>query len=160
MTKRSAFDLAAMTAGRIVPGDKLPPPKDLTAKERKVWVSIVDPLPSGFFTLEMTPLLRSLVKAIMYARSLEAVVDRLMPEAESWPAHDERWAQVDARMREVRAWHTEIVQLSRALRLSKQARYPAVKADAATRRTATTAPRPWENWRGGTAAGDRALEVE
>jgi hypothetical protein len=168
MTRKSTFDLMATAAGRLVPGEKLLPPKGLKSAERKRWASIVDPMPTGFFTREMTPQLRALVKAIGYAERLEAVVDRMGEGSESWAVGDERWPQLHAQMKVLQSWNSEILRWSRALRLTKQARYNAVKADAATKRTTTTAAKPWEGWRDGVTgdrgpsasdrSGDRALD--
>lgn len=145
---KGAFDKAVTLTGRMVPGEKLQPPADMGPEDCRRWNAIVGPLPAGFFSAEMIPQLRCLVKAMRYAERLQAIVDGLSEEAQGWPSNDDRWHNFHGQMKELRGWHGEILRWSRTLRLTPQSRYTPVKAHARTKRSTAPTAKPWEVWRG------------
>ena len=110
--------LAPSAAGPIIPGQREPPPEDLTPKQQAIWVEIVADLDRDWFS-ETRPLLKELVCHIDYARELASLLRQHGRQTSS------------------------IANLSTKLRLTPQARQSARGADQVRRRTGT---RPWERW--------------
>lgn len=133
-------------SGRLVPGQKLPPPPDLTPEETAEWWKIVDPLPPGWITAEHDGLMRDLCRHTVIARKLGEVVNRMLTDLAGTPPEDQRWSVVSGIMDQHRGASRLVIALSRSLRITKQSQYrPQVAAAKAKKGTATTT-RPWEDW--------------
>jgi hypothetical protein len=133
----------AVAAGRVLPGERLAPPPDLSDVERAEWNRILEPLPPGFITAEHTTLLRELVRCTVFARQIGAMIERQMAEVADLPPDDERLCRVQSMIRTHGFQVEKIVLLSRSLRITKQSRYE--KTAAPTKRT-TAVSKPWNDW--------------
>jgi hypothetical protein len=134
---------AGIAAGRILPGERLAPPGDLSDAERAEWFKITTALPAGFLSTEHTSLLRELCRVTVFAARLGTTIETAMADMADVPPADKRWAKVQTLMRSHGEQLTTIVRLSRALRISKQAREG---RDQRSTRRATSALMPWNDW--------------
>jgi hypothetical protein len=139
--------LTASTAGPIIPGQREPPPEDLTPKQQAIWREIVTDLDRDWFG-ETKPLLKELCCHIDYARQLAAGIEQVRGRLADLPvgSAEERAMsrQLASLLRQHGRQSSSIANLSTKLRLTPQSRQSARGADQVRRRTGT---RPWEGWR-------------
>jgi hypothetical protein len=138
--------LAPSAAGPIIPGQREPPPEDLTPKQQAIWVEIVADLDRDWFS-ETRPLLKELVCHIDYARELAAGIERVRSRLAGVPVGSAQERAISRELASLLRQHgrqtSSIANLSTKLRLTPQARQSARGADQVRRRTGT---RPWERW--------------
>ena len=135
----------AIESGRMLPGQKLGPPADLSDEERAEWVKIVEPLPPGWITAEHDAIMRDLCRHTVIGRRLGEVVTRMTGELAEWSSDDPRWEAFNRMMAEYRAESRLVIALSRSLRITKSAQWrPVVDARRAQKETATLTP--WNDW--------------
>jgi hypothetical protein len=135
---------AAGRSGMMLPGERLAPPDGLTAEEQDEWTRLVEPLPPGFVTAEHTTMLRELVRCTMFARRLAEKIEAMLETAAAVPAQDSTWGTMQELMKSHGTMVEKIIKLSRALRITKQARYDAVVSK--TKRQTAAPIKPWNDW--------------
>ena len=138
-----------IATGRLLPGERLPPPPDLSDAERAEWERITAPLPPGFLTLEHSNLLRELVRVSTFAARLGAITERMLEDVADAAPDSPRWRKVQEIMRTHGFLVEKIVLLSRSLKLTKQSRWDN-KSKHANRHASATPP-PWLDWPGAKA---------
>jgi hypothetical protein len=72
-------ELNRFTAG-IIPGERPPPPRELTEEQAAIWVDLVNQVPVGFFEVQSYPLLMQLCRHIQDANFLRTRIDLMMKE--------------------------------------------------------------------------------
>ena len=144
--------------GPIVPGsERLPPPDELRAVERKIWAAITARMPADWFTADTSPLLKQFCRHIALADGLMVEIGALEQELETLRGSPEpdrkRTFEVKEEMHVLMRLHgfesDRIANIGTKLRLTNQSRYRAeVAKDQHDTRAASGAPgpKPWENW--------------
>jgi hypothetical protein len=132
-------------SGRLIPGERLPPPADISPEEREEWERITEPLPPGFITSEHRTMMRELVRVTVFTRRLGEMIDRLLADCRDLAADDERLCRLQAMMKTYDSQIDKLVLLSRSLRITKTAREDRGKASRMAKRVNAKA-RPWHDW--------------
>jgi hypothetical protein len=123
--------------GPIIPGEKLPPPPDLTPDAAAEWIKIVDGCPAQFFGPENGFLLAELCSHVAYSKSLRAAIERAKGTDDS---------KAVARLLRLHGEQSQrIASLSTKLHLAPSSRYRPEKAERAARGEGDTAVRPWDD---------------
>lgn len=132
---QAALEVAAPTEIRPV----AEPPAVLTDYEASVWQQVVATKPAEWFQKDTEQLMISYCRHASQAAVLDEEIGRLEPEWLSTDGGLDRYRKLlDMREKQTRAINT----LSRAMRLTQQARYDTQKAAVADRK-ATAAKKPW-----------------
>jgi len=137
--------------GPIFPGQREPPPKDLTPKQQAIWRSIVADHDRQWFS-ESYALLTELVCHISYAREIATSIETVRQRLAAAPTGSKEEVtlsrQLASLMRQHAKQSSSIATLSTRLRLTPQSRQSARASDQIRRRTAP-GRRPWEGWERG-----------
>lgn len=112
-------------------------PAELTDDQARVWQSVVDARPGGWFTADTHPSLVAYCRHVVEARRIDALVDGFKPE---WMENPEGLTRYE-RLLKLRELQTRaITSLARSMRLTHQAQY---RPDSKANRAVKTI-RPWE----------------
>jgi hypothetical protein len=148
----------------IIPGQRMPPPPELSAEQATIWDRIIGALPQGWITDGSAPLLVQLARHIDFSDRLSRDIDRVQSEIaalESEPADDAKAeARKVARVRKAKAFHMGLLRahgvqsnaigrLSQKLRLTKLSQYMRSAEAAAIAARNAPAVKPWEGWESG-----------
>jgi hypothetical protein len=153
------------TARPLIPGEKLPPPAELSPAQALVWRRIIDPLPTGWITAENSFLLVALCRHVDHCDRLAIDIEAARSEAASAASEASAAESVNARKaaetRRRRAQSRElallrlhvlessaVARLSQKLRLTKLSRYTR-DAEGAAIAARNAGPQPWNDWGGG-----------
>ncbi|MGE0803714.1 MAG: hypothetical protein AB7G13_22395 [Lautropia sp.] len=118
-------------------GERPPAPRDLSDRQRALWIDITAAKPASWFTRDQLPLLRALVAHCESFERIEAEI-RTAGALDTGERLDWFGKLTKLRDRESRA----VKSLSVALRLTNQSRYTPGAAGTAARKPA--GPAPWE----------------
>jgi hypothetical protein len=132
MARKSTAALSV--ARRIVPGDRLPAPPELSSDERGLWEKVVDSKPAEWFAEDSRPVLTEYVRAAVMCDRLAGLIDRAIDEGS-----DGVGDLLLARDRESR----RLANLATKLRLTQQSRYTPQSAATVDRRV--QGARPWQS---------------
>jgi hypothetical protein len=99
-------------------GHRLPPPADLTKRQRDLWRRVVDALPPGFVSPDQQPMLVSYVRCLDRVDVLERALDGLDPLG----------AQYADLASTLSGQLAKMLALARSLRLTNQARTNSITA--------------------------------
>jgi hypothetical protein len=157
------------SAPPLVPGQKLPPPPELSPEQVAIWNEVIAPLPSGWINGGSEPLARVLCQHIAFSDGLCRDIELARAEltaALAEPATDAKEEKAKAvRCRKARAQVLSlsrahllqtgaIARLSQKLRLTKLSQYMRSSEGAAiAARSMPSGPEPWNDWRGGNGGG-------
>jgi hypothetical protein len=136
--------------GPIVPGERQPPPPELTSEEQRIWVDISASMPWDWFTADVRPLLTELCRHVVYARFLAAEIDAVrqrLGEVERWGGEYDKWRAELSKLMRAHALQSErISQLATKLRMTNQSRYQARGGEQNRRTVSGAVEKPWETW--------------
>lgn len=135
MAKKSAASLSVVA---VKPRDsRLPPPANLTQRQKELWLEIVASKPADWFTPDAQSLLLGYVKAIASHEILSARVDAVEAQGgmEDMKDEDRLYAMLERQARLVQSFATK-------MRLTQQARYTTTSA--ATKAAKASGGRPWD----------------
>jgi hypothetical protein len=149
----------------MIPGAKLPAPPELSAAQAAIWDRIVNSLPAGWITTSNAPLMTELARHISFAdqlagdieaarAELAAAVAVIADDVKAQKAKAARCRQARALLLSLTRAHLlqsgAVARLSQKLRLTKFSQYTrSAESAAIAARNASTAPEPWNDWRGG-----------
>jgi len=136
MAKKSAASMSVVAS--IKPRDsRLPPPANLTERQKELWLEIVASKPADWFTVDAQSLLLGYVKAITSYEMLSARVDAVEAQGgmEDMKDEDKLYAMLERQARLVQSFATK-------MRLTQQARYTTTSA--ATKTARASGGRPWD----------------
>jgi hypothetical protein len=136
--------LVSSADGPIIPSKREPPPKDLTPKQRAIWVEITNDLDRDWFS-DTAHLLKELVCHIDYARMLAGGIEAVRGQLVGLPLGSKEERAMSRQLATLLRSHGKqsaaIANLSTKLRLTPQSRQSARRADQVRHRTGS---RPWE----------------
>lgn len=136
MAKKSAASMSVVAS--IKPRDsRLPPPANLTERQKELWLEIVASKPADWFTVDAQSLLLGYVKAITSYEILSARIDAVEAQGgmDDMKDEDKLYAMLERQARLVQSFATK-------MRLTQQARYTTGSAATATSRAGKS--RPWD----------------
>lgn len=135
MARKSAAALSIAPAG--APDRRLPPPSELTARERELWESVIASKPADWFDEDSAPVLKEYVRAAVTCDRLSVAVNLALASGDiGEAAHADKLLL--SRDREAR----RVAALATKLRLTQQSRYTPQAAATANRKAAGR--RPWQ----------------
>jgi len=139
-------DLLPSVTGPILPGERDPPPSDLTPKQQAIWRGIVADLDRDWFG-ETKPMLKELCAHISYAREIAGRIEEVRQRLDALPIGSKEEATMSRQLASLLRQHgkqsASIANLSTKLRLTPQSRQSARGSDQKRRRTGWTGRRPW-----------------
>jgi hypothetical protein len=137
-------DLVRSATGPILPGEREPPPEDLTPRQQEIWRGIVADLDRDWFG-ETKPMLKELCAHIDFAREIAGRIETVRQRLDGLPVGSKEEAAISRQLSGLLRQHgkqsASIANLSTKLRLTPQSRQSARGADQMRRRTGT---KPWE----------------
>jgi phage terminase small subunit len=159
---RSSADRA--TDAAVIPGARVPPPKELEPEAAKIWNEIVGRLPPDWITNETKPLLKEYCRHSLYAdsfaRDIEMVRAHLTALNAALPPEDSRLKPKPATLKAIRVTTSNLLELHRAhgyetdrmitlatkMRFTQQSKYFPDKAASKSKTSASAGPKPWHDW--------------
>jgi hypothetical protein len=136
---RKSSDSLSTSVVSIVPGERPPPPEDLTDEQAAIWQSTLARMPADWATPEIWPALKQLCRL----ESISAMLGRELAEIERGTLKDPEGFK---RFGKVRDWHEKegraITSLMTKLRVSPQTRYDKFRANTAYK--SAVKKNPWE----------------
>jgi hypothetical protein len=140
--RKSAESLSAITR---IPGQRPPPPAELTKEQAEEWRGIVSTKPVEWFSRDSQAILCELCRNIVMARRIAEQIDAFPMEMLSGEEGLNRYKTLGAMAER----HGRLIAtLSTKLRLTPQSRYEPSVANTAAKNSAaagTGAARPWES---------------
>ena len=133
--RKSAASLAVI----LPEHQRLPPPADLPAEQREIWVRVVANKPVDWFTADHLDMLRSYCRHVAYANTLAMALDQItvemLADREQLSAHEALYRMHERETRAAAQWATR-------MRLTHQA----LDKKIAARKTLAHQPSkvPWE----------------
>jgi hypothetical protein len=145
MSRKSAEQMTAVVP--IIPGEREPPPAELSAEAQATWRSITEALPHDWFLPEARPMLKELCRHVHYADFLADVISEALESQKPHSGEEgDGFADLLSLMR-AHGYQTErIGNLATKLRLTNQSRWSSARA-ADQQRRRTGGPRPWDDWK-------------
>jgi len=136
--RKSAASLAVVDLMSSVA--RVPPPSELTAAERNLWLATVNSKPAEWFGDEHVPMLVEYVRHVSSADMLTKQIQEFEPE---WMKDDDGVRRLKNLMA-MRAREAQcIVTFARSMRLTQQSSYDKVRAASAGSKV-TRSLKPWQ----------------
>lgn len=142
MAQRGRKSAVALSAVSTIPGQRPPPPAELTPEQAAEWRAIVSTKPADWFARDCWPILADMCRHTVIARRISEQIDGFPLDMLSGEEGLERYRKLGAMLER----HSRTVGLlATRLRCTPQSRYGARAADTAARRgDANGANRPWD----------------
>ena len=152
MPRGRKSEAAQFQGGPFIPAQRPEPPADLQPPEAAdEWRTIVNRMPTEWFTEENFGLLSELCAHLVYAKRIRSGIERVKQacelEGKDWVLDDEYSVKLRRMWQEHRYQSQQIASLATKLRLPIQSRYsPQTAEDEREKVAATVGRKPWE-WR-------------
>src|SRR5262245_61844746 len=151
--------------GPLIPGERMPAPRELSPEQAAIWNQIIAALPQGWITDASAPLLKELARHIdqgdrlsrdidLTRSELAALASEPAADAKAEKARATRYRRTQALLFSLIRLHqtqsAAIAHLSTKLRLAKVSQFTRDAESAAiAMRNAGPAVKPWNDWPGG-----------